>query len=74
MSTAAAPGCGLPWRVEADDQRANQEAKERDTVFIDSPASCIQLRRLTQVDLVVNSRGKDGVVVHAITHRRFAIS
>lgn len=42
--------------------------------FIDSPACSIKLRRLTQVDLVVNSRGKDGVVVHAITDRRFAIS
>jgi hypothetical protein len=32
MSAGAAPGCGLPWRVEADDEHANEEAKQRDTV------------------------------------------
>jgi hypothetical protein len=26
-STGAAPGCGLPWRIEADDEHANEEAK-----------------------------------------------
>jgi|HubBroStandDraft_6_1064221.scaffolds.fasta_scaffold4523854_1 hypothetical protein len=71
MSTGAAPGCGRPWRVEADDEHANEEAKQRDTVKSFHRLASLQhlLRKLTLFNLVVNSGGKDGVAIHSTTDR-----